>query len=300
MAGAGRQAVRPCRVSALRGTAGAREDGAVRAVSGCTLSTPQLKATTARPAAPAAGTSGTTAVRNGSKSTGVRTHSYTQSHTARVRATSVADRNAAQLASRARVSVRARAGSLSLGPNRAGPGRDARPGVARGPGAGGSAPGWRGRVSRLARGARRGRGPPSRRRHGHELKGNGYEVTTRNEELTCNGYEVTTRNEELTCNGYTRPGYDEERGVLLQNTAGMHAHPAARLPAVISAAARLRNARSAPHELGGSRLEVHRVQIILHRAHHRVDGRRCNVFVAQLALESGAEDVARRRAAHHW
>ena len=49
-----------------------------------------------------------------------RTHSYTQSHTARVRATSVADRNAAQLASRARVSVRARAGSLSLGPNRAG------------------------------------------------------------------------------------------------------------------------------------------------------------------------------------
>ena len=151
MAGAGRQAVRPCRVSALRGTAGAREDGAVRAVSGCTLSTPQLKATTARPAAPAAGTSGTTAVRNGSKSTGVRTHSYTQSHTARVRATSVADRNAAQLASRARVSVRARAGSLSLGPNRAGPGRDARPAwrVGRAPAArlragGGASPGWRG------------------------------------------------------------------------------------------------------------------------------------------------------------
>ena len=286
MAGAGRQAVRPCRVSALRGTAGAREDGAVRAVSGCTLSTPQLKATTARPAAPAAGTSGTTAVRNGSKSTGVRTHSYTQSHTARVRATSVADRNAAQLASRARVSVRARAGSLSLGPNRAGPGRDARPAwrVGRAPAArlragGGASPGWRGAQG----GAEDLR---SRRRHGHELKGN--------------GYEVTTRNEELTCNGYTRPGYDEERGVLLQNTAGMHAHPAARLPAVISAAARLRNARSAPHELGGSRLEVHRVQIILHRAHHRVDGRRCNVFVAQLALESGAEDVARRRAAHHW
>ena len=158
---------------------------------------------------------------------------------------------------------------------------------------GGASPGWRGAQG----GAEDLR---SRRRHGHELKGNGYEVTTRNEELACNGYEVTTRNEELTCNGYTRPGYDEERGVLLQNTAGMHAHPAARLPAVISAAARLRNARSAPHELGGSRLEVHRVQIILHRAHHRVDGRRCNVFVAQLALESGAEDVARRRAAHHW
>ena len=80
----------------------------------------------------------------------------------------------------------------------------------------------------------------------------------------------------------------------------MHAQPAARLAAVIPAAARLRKARSAPHELGGPRLEMHREQIILHGAHHRVDGRRCTVFVAQLALESAAKDVAGHRAAHHW